>query len=111
MNALYFLYIHSGFLERPIRSITIGSIVHSTTTNKMMSLVMARKRKDGHNPMTASHDKGKVRIIERSVDPVQEFTNKFPRLRSSLPNTRAFSNIRRGSVKIFSVFRSGKGMQ
>ena len=76
----------------------------------MMSLVATRKRKDAHNTITTSHDKGKVRLIEKSADGTQEFVNKFPRLRSSLPNTRAFSNIRRGSIKIFSVFRSGKSM-
>ncbi|KAF2711277.1 kinase-like protein [Pleomassaria siparia CBS 279.74] len=75
----------------------------------MMSLVSARKRKDAHNAVTTSCDKGKVRIIEQAIGAVQEPKDKVPRLRSSIPNTKAFNNIRRGSVKIFSVFRSGKG--
>ncbi|KAF2478298.1 kinase-like protein [Lindgomyces ingoldianus] len=74
----------------------------------MMSLVASRKRKDAHNPRMMSHDKGKVRIIERSADGTRETLTRFPRLRSSLPNNRAFSNLRLGSVRILSVFRSGK---
>ncbi|KAF2878044.1 kinase-like domain-containing protein [Massariosphaeria phaeospora] len=73
----------------------------------MMSLVASRKRKDVHNQITTSNDKGKVRILEKSieVDP-----SKPARARSSLPNHRAFSNIRRGSIKILSVFKGGKDM-
>jgi hypothetical protein len=68
----------------------------------MMSLVAARKRK------AASQDKGKVRVIEKSSDGNPGAFAKFPRLKSNLPNPLAFSGIRRGSVKILSVFRSGK---
>jgi hypothetical protein len=77
----------------------------------MMSLVATRKRKDARNQKAASHDKDKVRIIQKSDDGPHENVPKFTRLRSSLPNNRTLSGIRRGSVKIFSVFRGGKGMQ
>ncbi|ORY15965.1 hypothetical protein BCR34DRAFT_464844, partial [Clohesyomyces aquaticus] len=75
----------------------------------MMSLVAARKRKDIHNPRVTSHDKGKVRIIEHSADATADTLTRFPRLRSNIQSSRALSNIRRGSFKIFSVFRS-KGL-
>lgn len=75
----------------------------------MMSLAATRKRKDAHNMQVSSHDKGKVRIVEKAGDVSTETPIKFPRLRPSLPNTAALRGIRRGSVKIFSVFRSGKG--
>ncbi|KAF2650517.1 kinase-like protein [Lophiostoma macrostomum CBS 122681] len=81
----------------------------------MMSLVATRKRKDGQNHIVTSNDKGKVRIIEHSGDhvhdplPRTDTFSRFPRLRTSLPNARTFSGFRRGGVKIFSVFRSGKG--
>ena len=76
----------------------------------MISLVGTRKRKDGQIPSS-----DKVRIIEQSGEQAEtpsqktDTSNRFPRLRTSLPSNRAFSGIRRGSVKIFSVFRSGKG--
>jgi hypothetical protein len=78
----------------------------------MMSFVATRKRKDGHHTRAASLEKGKVRRVEKSRDGSRESRPKPARLRSSLPSpsTRALSGIRRGSVKIFSVFRTGKGM-
>ncbi|KAF2195667.1 kinase-like protein [Zopfia rhizophila CBS 207.26] len=57
-----------------------------------------------------SRDKGKVRIIEQSADGANESLARFRHLRSSLPNSRTFSSIRRGSVKLFSVFRGSKGI-
>lgn len=75
----------------------------------MMSFVANRKRKDDHNMTMTSPDKGKVRILEETLDGTHQALSRFPRFRSSLPNTRTFSNIRRGSFRIFSVFRGGKG--
>ncbi|KAF2115314.1 kinase-like domain-containing protein [Lophiotrema nucula] len=75
----------------------------------MIPFVQNRKRKDIHNKtMATPSEKGKVRIIEKSGDANASFS-RFPRIKSGLPTNRAFSGIRRGSVKIFSVFRSGKG--
>jgi hypothetical protein len=74
----------------------------------MISLVAPRKRKDANRAMV-SHDKGKVRIIEhRSKGRSGSFV-KPTRPRASLPSSRTFSNLRRGSIKIFSIFRSAKG--
>jgi hypothetical protein len=74
-----------------------------------MSLVATRKRKDANRVM-ASHDKGKVRIIERRSNARSGSFAKLTHSRASLPSSRTFSNFRRGSVKIFSIFRGGKGM-
>ncbi|KAJ4375794.1 hypothetical protein N0V83_001071 [Neocucurbitaria cava] len=73
----------------------------------MMSLVPTRKRKDAHNPMMASRDKGKVRIIDRSTDGLLNMPAKS-HARSSRTASRTFSNLRRGSFKLFSIFRNGK---
>lgn len=73
-----------------------------------MSLVTTRKRKGIEKPLLASHEKGKVRIIERSVDGHGD--DKLARTRMTTPASRTFNNIRRESFKIFSIFRGGKGM-
>ncbi|KAF2676832.1 kinase-like protein [Lentithecium fluviatile CBS 122367] len=73
-----------------------------------MSLVATKKRKDAV-PIRVSHDKDKVRIIERrSNERRSSSITKPPHSRASLPSSRTFSNFRRGSVRIFSIFRSGK---
>lgn len=74
----------------------------------MVSRVAARKRKDDNTP--ASQDKGKIRIIENSRDGNPDAFTKFPRLKPSLANPLVLSGLRRGSVKILSVFRSGKSI-
>lgn len=76
----------------------------------MSSFVHSRKRKDSHNVMIGSPEKGKVRVVEKTREGTHESQPKLPRLRSTLPNTRAIAGLRRGSVKIFSVFRSPKGV-
>lgn len=75
-----------------------------------MSFVATRKRKDAHNTRPPSPEKGKVRVVEKSGDDHHDAFAKFPRLKPSLPNSRGLAGFRRGSVKIFSVFRTGKGM-
>ena len=54
--------------------------------------------------------KGKVRIIERSLNRTQEFLPNFLRLRSPLLNAQTVSKICQGSIKILTVFRIGKSM-
>lgn len=71
----------------------------------MVSLVASRKRKDAHNHLVTSQDKGKVRIVSRNSSYASSI--KPLAARSSLPSSRTFSNLRR-SIKIFSMFRSGK---
>ncbi|KAF2124156.1 kinase-like protein [Dothidotthia symphoricarpi CBS 119687] len=73
----------------------------------MMSLVTTRKRKSIEKPLLDSHEKSTVRIIERSADGHGD--DKLPRARSTTPGSRTFTSFRRGSVKIFSIFRGGKG--
>lgn len=90
--------------------IVTRAIQYPSLVADMISLVATRKRKDAHNPRTASHDKGKVRIIDRSSNGNAEPLVKAPHLRASLPSSRTFSNLRRGSFKIFSIFRGAKGM-
>ncbi|KAF2640152.1 kinase-like protein [Massarina eburnea CBS 473.64] len=81
----------------------------------MISLVTIRKRKDISKPVASSHDKGKVRVVEgrssnsNSLRKSRSLAAKTPQMRASLPSSRTFSNFRRGSIKIFSIFRSGKG--
>jgi hypothetical protein len=74
----------------------------------MMALVHARKRKDAHNPRWPSHDKGKVRLIEHSGQDLLGASTKTTRARNSISASGAFTNLRKGSIKIFSIFRSGK---
>jgi hypothetical protein len=76
----------------------------------MVSLVATRKRKDIQNPITTSQDKGKVRILERHESHLSGSSTKPVQVRPNLPSSRTFSNLRRGSVKIFSIFRSGKSL-
>ncbi|KAF1840323.1 uncharacterized protein K460DRAFT_297172 [Cucurbitaria berberidis CBS 394.84] len=73
----------------------------------MMSLVPTRKRRDIHNPALASRDKDKVRLIEKSTEHLLNASAK-PQVRTSLPASRTFKTLRRGSIKIFSIFRNGK---
>ncbi|CAO2652261.1 Nn.00g005440.m01.CDS01 [Neocucurbitaria sp. VM-36] len=72
-----------------------------------MSLVPTRKRKDVHNPLITSRDKDKVRVIEKSTEGLSNVPAK-PQVRPSRPASRTFNNLRRGSFKIFSIFRNGK---
>ncbi|KAF2446007.1 kinase-like protein [Karstenula rhodostoma CBS 690.94] len=76
----------------------------------MVSLTVTRKRKDSNNPITTSQDKGKVRILERHGSYFSGSSAKPASNRASLPSSRTFSNLRRGSVKIFSIFRTGSGL-
>jgi hypothetical protein len=68
----------------------------------MMSLVTTRKRKDIDYAKSSSTEKSKVRLIEHSNDGLLDGAGKQQRV-------RAFNNIRRGGVKIMSMFRSTKG--
>ncbi|KAJ4314999.1 hypothetical protein N0V94_006165 [Neodidymelliopsis sp. IMI 364377] len=67
----------------------------------MISLVTTRKRKDVDYAKSNSNEKSKVRLIEHSDDGHVN-TGKMQRV-------RAFNNIRRGGVKIMSMFRNTKG--
>lgn len=73
-----------------------------------MSLVPTRKRKDFHNPGQEAQDKGKVRVVERSVEAHPVATAKRPHARNTTPAGRTFTTLRRGSIRIFSIFRNGK---
>ncbi|KAG9193318.1 hypothetical protein G6011_03353 [Alternaria panax] len=73
-----------------------------------MSFVPARKRKEAHNPIQSSRDKGKVRVIERSAEGYSSRSTKDLQGRDSTPASRTFTTLRRGSIKIFSIFRNGK---
>ncbi|KAH7064482.1 hypothetical protein BKA63DRAFT_572381 [Paraphoma chrysanthemicola] len=73
-----------------------------------MALVHARKRKDAHNPRWASRDKGKVRLIEHSGQELLGASAKTTQARNSISASGTFTNLRNGSIKIFSIFRSGK---
>ncbi|RMZ66381.1 serine threonine- kinase cbk1 [Pyrenophora seminiperda CCB06] len=77
----------------------------------MMSLVPSRKRKDTHNALQQSREKGKVRVIERSAALLSSMTSgssRNPHPRSSTPVGRTFSNLRRGNIRLFSIFRNDK---
>ncbi|KAF1835663.1 kinase-like protein [Decorospora gaudefroyi] len=76
----------------------------------MMSLVPTRKRKDAHNQVQLARDKGKVRVIERSTHARSSGSMKNPQGRASTPASRTFTNLRRGSIRIFSLFRNGKSI-
>lgn len=73
-----------------------------------MPIVILRKRKNAHNRNLISCKKGKVRIIERSLNRTQEFLPNFLRLRSHLLNAQTIPKIRQGNIKIFTVLRIGK---
>ena len=73
-----------------------------------MSLVAARKRKDAHNPQLTSRDKGKIRVVERSADRIGPA--KLSRGRDGTPASRTLTNLRRGSIRILSMFRNGKSV-
>ncbi|OAL43979.1 hypothetical protein IQ07DRAFT_481246, partial [Pyrenochaeta sp. DS3sAY3a] len=72
-----------------------------------MSLVSTRKRKETQNPLSTIRDKGKVRVIEKSADGLLGTAGK-PHGQSNFPASRTFNNLRRGSFKLFSIFRAGR---
>ncbi|KAF2821592.1 kinase-like protein [Ophiobolus disseminans] len=74
----------------------------------MMALVPTRKRKDIRNPRWASRDKSKVRLIEHSGHELLSCSTKPVPARVSSSAGRTLSNIRKGSFRIFSIFRNGK---
>ncbi|CAN9197814.1 unnamed protein product [Alternaria alternata] len=74
----------------------------------MTSLVRARKRKEAHNQIHLSRDKGKIRVIERSAEGHSSPSTKNLQGRNSTPASRTFTTLRRGSIKIFSIFRNSK---
>ncbi|RYO16669.1 hypothetical protein AA0121_g6104 [Alternaria tenuissima] len=76
----------------------------------MTSLVRARKRKEAHNQIHLSRDKGKIRVIERSAEGHSSPSTKNLQGRNSTPASRTFTTLRRGSIKIFSIFRNSKSM-
>lgn len=71
-----------------------------------MSLVTTKKRKVVPNPLLPPRDKGKIRVIERSGE--GGASAKVSQRRNDTPASRTVSNFRRGSIKIFSIFRHGK---
>ncbi|KAF1939844.1 hypothetical protein EJ02DRAFT_244232 [Clathrospora elynae] len=73
----------------------------------MMSLVPPRKRKDA-NALLLTRDKARVRIIGPSADRHSSGSTKTPHGRANNPASRTFTNLRRGSLRIFSIFRNGK---
>lgn len=74
-----------------------------------MSLVAPRKRKDTHNPRWASREKGKIRIVEHSAEGLVNGTTVKTGPRAGTSTGRTFINLRKGSIKLLSVFRNGKG--
>lgn len=70
----------------------------------MMSLVTTRKRRDVDCAKTSSNEKSKVRLIEASNDGLFDGASGKPQR-----GVRTMNNIRRGGVKIMSMFRSTKG--
>jgi hypothetical protein len=83
---------------------SIISIVNHLPAPMMMSLVPPRKRKDTHNPRWASRDKDKVRVVGNSSDRLLSNPTKPVQPRAG----RKFTNFRKGSIKILSLFRNGK---
>ncbi|KAF2746978.1 kinase-like protein [Sporormia fimetaria CBS 119925] len=67
----------------------------------MMALVASRKRKDIPTSRFASTDKGKIRRIEGPGGQTQ-------RQQATVAPSPSFAGLRRGSIKLFSVFRSNK---
>jgi autotransporter adhesin len=76
----------------------------------MTSLVRAQKRKEAHNQIHLSRDKGKIRVIERSAEGHSSPSTKNLQGRNSTPASRTFTTLRRGNIKIFSIFRNSKSM-
>jgi hypothetical protein len=72
-----------------------------------INMITARKRKDARNPRWASRDKDKIRVIEHSRQEMLHSTTKQVQPRTT-PAGRTFTNIRKGSIKIFSLFRGVK---
>lgn len=75
----------------------------------MPNLVPSRKRKGAHNPPTLPHDTGKVRLVEYSERSLSSNLVKPSQAREDLLANRALNNLRRGGIRIFSIFRNGKG--
>jgi hypothetical protein len=73
----------------------------------MMSLVPAR-RKGTHNAVQPARNKGKVRVVERSGEEHSSGSAKNPPGRNSTPASRKLTTLRRGSIKILSMFRTAK---
>ncbi|KAH7371550.1 hypothetical protein BKA66DRAFT_497827, partial [Pyrenochaeta sp. MPI-SDFR-AT-0127] len=73
-----------------------------------MSLVSVRKRKDFHNPLFVPRNKGKIRVVERPTETPASTSVKPLHARAGLPGSRTFDNLRRGSIRIFSILRNGK---
>lgn len=69
-----------------------------------MSLVTTRKRRDVDCAKSSSNEKSKVRLIEASNDGLFDGASGKPQR-----GVRTINNIRRGGVKIMSMFRSTKG--
>lgn len=76
----------------------------------MISFGPVRKRKDVHNPVQEAHDKGKVRVVERSTEAQPVAATNSRHARNNTPASRKFTSLRRGSIKLFSIFRNGKSM-
>jgi hypothetical protein len=122
LTRLFFYFFLSTIVLHRYSSMTAASIEHyhsarfqlpptpNTRVAEMMSLVSARKRKEAHNPTQLSRDKGKVRVIERSAEGHSSGSTKNLHGRNSTPASRTFTTLRRGSIKIFSIFRNGKGV-
>ncbi|KAL6711680.1 hypothetical protein ACN47E_004614 [Coniothyrium glycines] len=72
----------------------------------MIAMVPARKRKDPHKPQASPNDKGKVRLVEHSGCDTDSV--KPARIRNDVPASRALDNLRRGGIRILSIFRNGK---
>lgn len=71
----------------------------------MMSLVTTRKRRDVDCGKSSSNEKSKVRLIEASNDGLLDGASGKPQR-----GVRTMKNIRRGGVKIMSMFRTTKGV-
>jgi hypothetical protein len=70
-------------------------------------MIAARKRKDAHMPRWPSRDKEKIRVIDHTTQELLNGTSKHVQPRTT-PTSRTFTNIRKNSIKIFSLFRGGK---
>lgn len=104
-----FFHVRSVYPTLLLSSALTQSIPN-TRAAETMSLVPARKRKDVHNLIQPSRDKGKVRVIERSAEGYSSRSTTNLQGRNSTPASRTFTTLRRGSIKIFSIFRNGKSM-
>ncbi|KAL5117417.1 hypothetical protein ACEQ8H_004733 [Pleosporales sp. CAS-2024a] len=74
----------------------------------MLSLVPARKRRDTHNPRCASRSKDKVRVVEHSRQESIHAASKSVQSRSGNSASRTLTNLRKNSIRIFSLLRGGK---